>query len=149
MKISTRGRYGLKALVDLAVHSNDNCVSLKSIAERQGMSEHYLEHIIALLKKAGFVASSRGAQGGYKINKPFCDISVGDVLRVLEGALHPAPCVADEDGSGCGGGDCSTCVTKAVWEKMYDSLNEVMDSITLDDLVKDYNKLTTESGETT
>ncbi len=142
MKISTKGRYGLKAMVDLAAHSEQNiCVSLKCIAERQGISEHYLEQIMAVLKKAGFIQSIRGAQGGYILNKDVGEISVGDVLRALEGPLHIVECVADNGSGSCGSGSCKKCVTKNVWEKISDSLSDVVDSITLKELVEDYKNI--------
>lgn len=137
MKISTRGRYGLKAMIDLDTESiGGKCVCLKSIAERQGIPENYLEQIIAILKKSGFVKSIRGAQGGYILNKPSADITVGDILRALEGSLSPVNCVESGDAA-CGTGDCDTCATKSVWGRIYESLNGVVDSITLEDLVRD------------
>lgn len=138
MKISTKGRYGLKAMVDLAVHSRDgNCISLKSIAERQGISENYLEQLMAALKRDGFVKSIRGAQGGYILNRQSEEISVGDILRTLEGPLYVVECLSDK-GSSCGKASCEKCVTKNVWEKLSNSLSEVVDSISLKQLAEDY-----------
>ena len=88
MKFSTRARYGLRALIDLGMYSETESVSLQSIADRQGISMGYLEQLMALLKKAGYVKSSRGACGGYRLAMPASEISVGDVLRVLEGSLE-------------------------------------------------------------
>ncbi len=139
MKVSTKGRYGLKAMVDLAAHSTDgSCVSLKSIAERQGISEAYLEQLIAVLKKNGFVKSIRGAQGGYILEKDINQISVGDILRALEGPLDVVECVSERGATSCGSGTCKKCVTKNVWEKISDSLSEVVNSIYLKDLVDEY-----------
>jgi len=139
MKVSTKGRYGLKAMIDLAAHSNDGtCVSLKSIAERQGISEGYLEQLMALLKKNGFIKSIRGAQGGYILEKTAEEISVGDILNVLEGPLNVVECVSDKGSAGCGNSTCKKCVTKNVWEKISDSLSEVVNSISLQDLVDEY-----------
>lgn len=139
MKVSTKGRYGLKAMVDLAVHCKGNsCVSLKSIAERQGISEAYLEQLMAVLKKNGFVKSIRGAQGGYILKKALEEISVGDILRALEGPLNVVECVSDKKNVSCGSGTCKKCVTKNVWEKISDSLSEVVDSISLKDLADEY-----------
>jgi len=136
MKVSTRGRYGLRAMADLAmVCEAGKCISLKSIAERQGISEHYLEQLVAPLKKAGLVESVRGALGGYKLSRRATEISVGDILRALEGSLAPVDCIAEGDAS-CGSADCQTCLTKPVWGQIYDSLNHVVDSISLADLVK-------------
>lgn len=91
MKLSTRARYGLKALIDLGLHSANEAISLQSIAERQDISTSYLEQLMAMLKKAGLVKSSRGAYGGYQLGKPADEISVGEVLRVLEGSLKQQP----------------------------------------------------------
>ena len=135
MKISTRGRYGLRAMADLASQDNEASVTLKSIAERQGISEHYLEQLAAVLKKAGFVKSVRGSKGGYHLVLPPEDISVGDILRALEGPLYPVECVSDAGDSTCGAAGCEGCVTKPVWEKIYSSLSGVVDSITLKDLI--------------
>ena len=135
MKVSTRGRYGLRAMADLAMAAGDDkCVSLKSVAERQGISEHYLEQLILPLKKAGVVNSMRGAQGGYKLARAAADITVGEILRALEGSLAPVDCIAEGEAS-CGNADCDCCPTKQVWGKIYDSLNDVVDSITLHALV--------------
>ena len=140
MKISTRGRYGLKAIVDIAYHMQDQkCVSLKSVSERQGISENYLEQIIAPLKKARLVHSVRGAGGGYYLASPPETLTVGEILRALEGPLAPADCVLD-DSANCGESDCSSCTTKSVWSTLFDSINNVVDSITIADLVKDYAK---------
>ena len=137
MKVSTRGRYGLRAMADLAMVSHeDKCISLKSIAERQGISEHYLEQLILPLKKAGIVTSMRGAQGGYKLARAAADISVGEILRALEGSLAPVDCIAEEGDGSCGNANCETCTTKQVWGQIYDSLNHVVDSISLGDLAK-------------
>lgn len=137
MKISTRGRYGLKAMVDIATHSQDNnCVCLKSIAERTGISESYLEQLISLLKKADIVKSIRGASGGYVLNKTPEEITVGDILRVVEGPLELVECLSKDES--CGSGDCDNCITKEVWAKLSKSVSETADNISLADLV--YNK---------
>jgi Rrf2 family protein len=138
MKISTKGRYGLRAIVDIAHNAalkQGSCVSLKSVAERQGISENYLEQIIAPLKKARLVHSVRGAGGGYYLAKPADELTVGDVLRILEGPLAPADCVLDEV-SGCAESDCSSCSAKSVWASLFDSINNVVDNITIADLVE-------------
>lgn len=146
LNISTRGRYGLKAMADMAITLNDapleKCISLKSIAERQGLSESYLEQLMSPLKKAGYIKSLRGARGGYYLLLPPEEITVGDILRVLEeGAVTPVRCISKTgEASFCGSSDCKMCVTKNVWEKLYNTLNEVVDNITLADLVEDYNE---------
>lgn len=138
MKLSTRGRYGLRAMLDLALHYDDGYISLRNIAERQEISEGYLEQVFAMLKKDGLVKSVRGAQGGYKLSYPPEDITVGMILRTLEGSLAPVECVDGENPSKCSRYD--ECVTKFIWEKMRDSLYEVVDSISLEDLALKYKK---------
>ncbi|MCG8502654.1 MAG: Rrf2 family transcriptional regulator [Firmicutes bacterium] len=144
MKLSTKGRYGVRAMLDLAINASENHISLKSIAENQKISEHYLEQLIATLRKAGLVKSIRGAQGGYTLAYPSSQITVGAVLRALEGSLAPVDCVLEDEPYEC---DISTCcVTKKIWERVRDSINEVVDSITLQDLVDDYRKIHSNDG---
>ena len=112
MKLSTKGRYGLRALIDLALYSETEPVSINTIAERQGLSERYLEQLMALLKKNGIVKSIRGASGGYSLAKPASEISVGDILRALEGNLEPVDCGGLNPEEGCSAS--GTCVTKYV-----------------------------------
>ena len=92
MKLSTKGRYGLRAMVDLAVYSEKESVSISCIAQRENISESYLEQLAGKLKKAGLIKSTRGAQGGYRLAKPAAEISVGDILRALEGELGAVDC---------------------------------------------------------
>lgn len=139
MKLSTKGRYGLRALVDLAFYSENETVSLSSIAERQSISISYLEQLIAKLKKAGLVHSIRGSQGGYILAKPANEISIGTVLRALEGNLSPVDCVELTGESECSGS--SYCVTKFVWQRISDSISEAVDSIMLNELVEDYKRM--------
>lgn len=138
MKLSTKGRYGLRAVLDIAMH--DEAQSVSSIAARQFISENYLEKLIAMLKKAGIVNSLRGAQGGYVLARPAESISVGEVLRALEGDLNPVDC-AEIDGSGdfCEGAD--TCVTKFVWKRIADSINYAVDNLMIAELARDGKKL--------
>ena len=113
MKLSTKGRYGLRALVDLAVHGEEAPVSIQSIAVRQNISERYLEQLMGAMKKANLVTSTRGAQGGYRLARPAREISVGDVLRALEGDLRAVACPAEDAGEeGCA--NSSSCVTRYV-----------------------------------
>lgn len=140
MKVSTKGRYGLRAMVDLAVNDRDGQVSLKSVAERQGLSENYLEQLFSSMKKAGIVKSVRGAQGGYLLAKPAENISVGDVLRSLEGTLCPVDCIDLDMPTACDKSD--VCVTATVWAKLRDKINEVVNSISIADLVKEYEEKT-------
>lgn len=134
MKLSTKGRYGLRAMIDLTLHSESEPTSIASIAARQRISESYLEQLIARLKKAGLVTSIRGASGGYTAARPAEEISVGDVLRALEGSLEPVDCPGlTEDG--CEGAD--VCVTKYVWKRINESINRTVDEIKLSDLVRE------------
>lgn len=135
MKITTKGRYGLRALIDLAQYSEIEPVSISSIAARQGISERYLEQLMTLLKKADLIKSIRGAGGGYVLAKDVNDISVGDVLRALEGSLEPVECAAyrEEDSCAAAGG----CVTKYVWQKINESINRTVDEISLKQLVEE------------
>ena len=133
MKFSTRARYGLRALIDLGMYSEAESVSLQSIADRQGISMGYLEQLMALLKKAGYVKSSRGACGRYRLAMPAGEISVGDVLRVLEGSLEAVECAGNEDSGGCTGAD--LCVAKYVWKRINDSITQAVDTMTLGELI--------------
>lgn len=133
MNVTTRGKYGVKALVELATGRGQGPMPLKHIAEKQGLSEHYLEQLIAPLRKAGLVKSVRGAYGGYMLAREPKDISVGEILRVLEGPLAPSDCAVDKGVvEHCG--RARGCVARNVWIKVRDSIQEVVDSITLEDL---------------
>lgn len=139
MKLSTKGRYGVKAMLDLALHNSEGQISLKSIAERQNISENYLEQLFASLRKAGLVKSIRGSQGGYNLSDEPGNISIGAILRALEGSLAPVDCVSDVDPAKCGRSD--SCVTRLIWEKIRDGVNSVVDSISLQDLVEEHKKV--------
>ncbi len=133
MKISTKGRYALRLMLDLGLYHTGNPVSLKDVATRQGISDKYLEQIISVLNKAGYVRSIRGAQGGYVLTKEPSEYTVGMILRLTEGDLTPVSCVGAE-AAGCERrGD---CVTARVWEKIYDAVSDVVDGITLEDLLQ-------------
>ncbi|MDF2878504.1 MAG: Rrf2 family transcriptional regulator [Clostridia bacterium] len=144
MKLSTKGRYGLQAMVDLAVYSKDRHIALKSIAERLCMSENYLEQLMALLKKNELVSSVRGAQGGYFLAKDPADITIGEILRALEGSLAPTDCTCEDNTYHCTLD--GKCVTRGVWEKIRDSINKVVDSISLKQLMEDYEKINEEAS---
>lgn len=139
LKLSTKGRYGLRALIDLAQYSENEPVSITSISDRQDISERYLEQLMAMLKKNGLVKSVRGAGGGYVLAKEMNEISVGDVLRALEGNLEPVVCTGFDQEAGCKAAD--NCVTKYVWQKINDSINRTVDEIKLDQLVEESKKL--------
>lgn len=138
MKLSTKGRYGLRAMVDLAVFSSGEHVALNSIAERQGISTNYLEQVFATLRKAGLVKSVKGAQGGYVLSQKPDDLKVGTILRTLEGKLS----IIDEsaENSGTDISSIQKCIKANVWDKIDSCLNELVDSITLEDLAEDYRK---------
>ncbi|BCJ94830.1 AsnC family transcriptional regulator [Anaerocolumna cellulosilytica] len=145
MKLSTKGRYGLRAVLDLALNGESEAVALSGVAERQGISISYLEQLIAKLKRAGIVNSIRGAQGGYILAKKPEDISVGDILRALEGDLNPVDCAEIlGSGSSCTGAD--LCVTKYVWMRISDSINSTVDTMLLSELLEESRKLRTEHG---
>lgn len=134
MKLTTKSRYGLRAMIDLASREGDDPVSLGSVAQSQGISEAYLEQLFAKLKKAGLVTSSRGAQGGYRLACDARDVSVGDILRALEGNLEAAACPGLSE-TGCKASD--SCVTIYVWKKINESITRTVDSIHLDELVRE------------
>lgn len=136
MKLSTKGRYGLRALVDLALQSGPDVVSISSIAQRQGISERYLEQLMAKLKKSGIITSIRGAQGGYALARSAEEITIGDVLRSLEGDLNAVDCpVATSTGNCSSSG---LCATKSVWKKINEAINRAVDDFYLSDLLAEY-----------
>lgn len=132
MKISTKGRYAVRVMLDLALNNNGECIKVKEIASRQGISEKYLEQIIAVLNKAGYVKSVRGAQGGYRLARDPEEYTVGMVLRLTEGSLAPVACLEDDYGV-CE--RCDTCDTLEIWKDIYDAVNNVIDHVTIADLV--------------
>lgn len=139
MKISTKGIYGLEAIVDLAINSAENHVSLKSISERCEISEAYILQIFLILRRAGVVGSVRGAQGGYYLAKEPKDITVGEVLTALEGPLAPVECLINENNKSCDSYE--KCATQIVWKNIMDALNEVVYSVSIKDLTDCYNSL--------
>ena len=139
MKLSTKGRYGLRALVDLAVHSENGTVSIQSIANRQNISVSYLEQLVGKMRRAGIVTSIRGAAGGYRLAKSPSTISVGDVLRALEGDLEAVNCPGNDEVPACEAAP--TCVTKYVWKRINDSISQAVDTIMIEELVQESKKL--------
>ena len=133
MKISTKGRYALRMVIDLAEHTEDGFISLKDIAARQGLSKKYLEQIVTPLNRAGLLKSGRGAQGGYRLAKNTTDYTVGEILRAIEGSFAPISCLEDEENQ-CENYD--TCATIEFWEGLYKVVNEYLDGTTLYDLVE-------------
>ena len=143
MKLSTRGRYGIHAMYDLARHYGEAPQCLKAIADRESIPEAYLEQLIASLRRDGLVTSVRGAQGGYSLARVPQEITVGQVLRSLEGGLNLVDCLQEEDACGR---SCA-CATRIVWKKISDGLNEIIDGITLQDMVDDYERMLAQGEE--
>ena len=135
MKISSKGRYALRLMLDIAQHDNGTPIRIKDISLRQEISDKYLEQIISILNKAGYVRSIRGPQGGYLLTRQPEEYTVGMILRLTEGSLAPVACVEDEDTCD----KMNDCATVLVWKKMNEAINQVVDSITLADLV-DYER---------
>ncbi len=133
MHISTKGRYGLRAILDLALHYQERPVTLSAIAARQQLSEGYLEQLMAPLKKAGIVGSSRGAQGGYFLTRDPKEISVGEVFRALEGPLKLTSCVAEEQADECyRKGNCGSAF---IWQEIQEAISQILEKYTLADLM--------------
>ncbi|MBQ1892524.1 MAG: Rrf2 family transcriptional regulator [Clostridia bacterium] len=137
MKLSTKGRYGIKAMVDIAlVYETGERLSVNQLAEKQGVSVAYLEQLIAALKKAKLVRSARGAAGGYTLSRPPEEISVGEVLRALEGTTAILDCVG-VDGSGSCSNACS-CSARPLWLKLQRKIDDVLNTTTIKDMADDY-----------
>lgn len=133
MKISTKGRYALRLMTDLAQYSNGKNVALNEVARRQNISLKYLEQIITVLTKAGYVISTRGSSGGYRLAYPPENYTVGMILRLTEGSLAPVACLEKEENDCV---RCGNCCTLFVWEKISKAVNDVVDNITLADIIK-------------
>ena len=134
MKISTRGEYGVRAMVALAHHYGSGPVSITAVAKESSVPPAYLEQLIGPLRRAGLVESKRGAQGGYQLSRPPAAIRVGDVYRVMEGPVAPMDCVSEDPADQT----CPLidgCETRPVWMKLRDSITEALDSTTLEDLI--------------
>lgn len=141
MKISTKGRYAVRVMLDLAENNTGENIKVKKIAERQGISEKYLEQIISMLAKGGYVRSVRGAQGGYRLTKDPSEYTVGMILRLTEGSLAPVACLEH------GEVECDRshiCDTISVWKKLNDAINSVVDNITIADLLEERNSKSTD-----
>ena len=132
MNVTSKGRYALRVMLDLAQHREDGFVSLKTVADRQGISMKYLEMIVGCLKKAELLESSRGKEGGYRLNREDADYSVGEILRSIEDNLAPVSCIKD------GSVTCDQaagCLTVPMWKELDEITNEYLDSVTLADLL--------------
>lgn len=132
MRISTKGRYALRMLVYLAAHQEDGFISLKDIADDQGISKKYLEQIVPMLNKSGILRTNRGNRGGYMLARKPEDCTIGDILRATEGSLAPVACLEYEVN------DCpraESCATLSIWEGLYKVINEYLDGVTLRDML--------------
>ena len=132
MNISSRGRYALRVMLDLAQHPDEGYISLKTVAERQDISMKYLEAIVGALKKAGLVDSSRGKEGGYSLLRPPEEYSVGEILRSTEDKLAPVSCITAE-GVACA--QASACLTLPMWRELDELTNAYLDTVSLRDLL--------------
>ncbi|MCB6992112.1 Rrf2 family transcriptional regulator [bacterium 210820-DFI.6.37] len=138
MKISTKGRYALRVMLDLAVNNTGEYIPLKDVSERQGITLKYLEQIIILLKKSGYLRSSRGNGGGYQLARAPKDYTLGDILRTTEGSLAPIACLDDEVNQ-CPRS--SVCPTLSFWQGLDKVIRDYVDSVTLQDLLDKQNSL--------
>ena len=132
MRLSTKGRYAIRLMLDLASNNTGEPIRLRDAARRQEISEKYLEQIVSLLNKAGFVRSIRGSQGGYVLSRMPKDYTVGEILRLTEGSLSPVDCV-DQLGLGCHREE--NCATRILWQKLDEAISSVVDHVTLEDLL--------------
>lgn len=132
MRISTKGRYALRMLLDLAEHQNGGFIALKDISERQKISKKYLEQIIPIFNSSNILRTTRGSQGGYRLAKTPDQYTMGEILRLTEGTLSPAPCV-DENAMGCDRS--SECYMQPIWQGLNRVINEYLDGITLQDIL--------------
>lgn len=139
MKISTKGRYALRTLIDLAQHSDQGLVALKDIASRQEISQKYLEQIVTQMSKAGFLKGVRGPQGGYRLSRDPKDVNVAEILEAIEGSLAPVTCLGNETNE-CD--RCGCCSTLELWKGLYEAVMNYLTAITLQDLVDRANEST-------
>ena len=137
MRISTKGRYALRLMIDLAEHDDGSLISIRDVAERQGISAKYLEQIVCLLSKAGFLRSGRGPQGGYRLSRAPEEYTVGDILRLTEGNLAPVACLEGPENV-CQ--RCGECSTLGFWAGLYAVVNDYIDRYTLADLLAEQAK---------
>lgn len=137
MKFSTKGRYALRMMIEFALHPGE-CTKINQVAERQDISDKYLEQIVTILSRAGYVKSRRGAQGGYYLTKAPEDYTIGMILRLAEGSLVPVSCMEEEVNS-CSKAD--VCASMLVWKKLDEAISDVVDHMTLADLVEEQKRL--------
>ena len=136
VKISTKGRYALRVIIDLAMHSEEGFISLKEVAESQNISMKYLEMIVGILNRANFVTSLRGKSGGYKLSKKPAEYTVGAVLKLTEGSLAPISCL-DNDASGCERAE--NCITLPLWKNLNKIVDDYLESVTIQDLIDGFD----------
>lgn len=141
MKVSTKGRYAIRLMLDIAQHSGEGNVSIKEVSERQGISVKYLEQIVNMLSKAGYLRSRRGSQGGYRMSKDPSEYTVGNILRITEGEMAPVSCLEDEENTCPRVKDCPTI---EFWKGLYKTINDYLDSVTIADLLKEAQRKETE-----
>lgn len=144
MKLSTKGRYGLRCMLDLAVNSNGEHVALYTIAERQGLSVLYLEQVFSTLRKSGLVKSVKGAGGGYSLSDSPANITVGSILRVLEGNISIVNTLPQEEGDQKN--VLEHCIRTTLWTRIDDSINSIIDGMTLEDLAEEARKMESEDN---
>lgn len=137
MKMSTKGRYGIKAMLELALVYDISTISVRSIAEKQNISELYLEQIFSILKKAELIKSVRGAKGGYSLSKKPKDITIKNIMDALEGPISISNCI--EKDAQCDNLD--KCATRVLWTKLRDAIDDIFSSVTLQDIINEHNKL--------
>lgn len=145
MKVSAKGEYGVRAMAILALDFRAGPIPLREIAEREGISYQFLEQIFLPLRRAGLIESVRGAKGGYVLARPPEEINVGDILRALEGPIAPVECVGEGNEDSCGRS--AACLTRGIWERLRDRMSEVLDDISLADVLNMPAESTQEGGQ--
>jgi Rrf2 family protein len=146
MKLSNRSQYGVRAIFDVAYYSKGKPTQIHEISKRQGISRRFLEQIFHALKKAGIIESTRGPRGGYSLARSSKEITIGDVVRILEGPIEPVPCTTmEKDGSHCNYID--KCVTRVIWKEAGEVLGRYFDSITIQDLCRRADQMGLQNSE--
>lgn len=145
LKLSTKGEYGLRAMFELAKYYGDGPIPLKIVAQKQELSEPYLEQLLGLLRKGGLIDSVRGAQGGYILAKSPNEIQIGEIIRILEGPILPVDCVNDEKNINCS--RFYECAARHVWEKVKVSIIDVLDSMTLGNILREMQSVRSNNSD--
>jgi Rrf2 family cysteine metabolism transcriptional repressor len=144
MRLSARGQYGVRAVVELAFHFDRGYLPLREIARAKGISPSYLEHVLRALRQAGLVVSARGARGGYRLAFPPDEITVGRIVRALEGPIAPVVCASEEGTIGCD--QAADCSSRAAWLRLRDGIAAALDAMTIADLIDDPEATTDSAG---